>query len=385
MSWNVPQPYAVHWPAPLRWNAWWRGLSLCCMAVLLIGAGGYFWLKDARLLLYTFVAVVVLAALFGMLAGWMLYRFGVDDEHAGGLTQLNLMQERDWQRWAQQALPVLGVHAVFPGQVSARDNSAEPVSRNVPLPLPPFPGYGWLFDEMLMALLPELQSLVGQRLRILAYLPQGCSINEWRLFTANWQALGLPAAALLPFQPGVLNYAAMMPEWLGEPAPQTVRLVIVTHWNGSGKHTEGAVVCLLGSQNGEHNLPVRCSLHRPMQTPAADADADIREFLHYQPLTCGMQGLWTDAQSKVQADALLIAHSQRLKTAGSDGGVPPPALPQQHYLPHWLGKTGPCHDWFTVTLMMQMAQAQQSTQCAMISQDLSLALSSVSAGAFTDD
>jgi hypothetical protein len=50
-----------------------------------------------------------------------------------------------------------------------------------------------------------------------------------------------------------------------------------------------------------------------------------------------------------------------------------------------LGKTGPCHDWFTVTLMMQMTLAKPGVQCAMINDGGAALLSSVSTGAFSDD
>lgn len=311
MHWTIPEPYSVPPVKPMRWSGGWRGFSLCAMAAVLVGSGGYFWLKDPRLLLYTFGGVVVLMLLFAGMA--------------------------------------------------------------------------------VLSLLPELQRLVAAGVSVEVALPEGCDTDEWQQFTGAWQTLGLSASRLLPSLTALSSYAKQMTDWLASSSP-AARLVIVHHREARQTTTEGTVVWLLAPSDGRGTgLPVRCALHRPMRAALPVEPAALRRFLDYQPLTTEMNGLWTDAITREQADALLVAHSQRPQTGepGSDTNkketaVTPP-LPEQHYLPHWLGKTGPCHDWFAVTLMMQMALAKPGVQCAMIHDGEAGLLSSVSTGALTDD
>ncbi|MHB9346649.1 hypothetical protein ACPUEX_11345 [Enterobacter vonholyi] len=387
MDWTIPEPYAIPSVKPLRWSGWWRGFSLCAMTLLLVGCGGYFWLKDPRLLLYTFGGVVVLILVFAGIAGWNMYRYGVEAEHAEDISNLNRLTTLQWQRWAQQSVAVLGFHAFFPSAVLSPDNSDGPVNDgDAPLLLPPFEEYGALFQDLLLPLLPELQQLVAEHISLDVTLPEGCGTDEWQLFTQTWQTLGLPVSSLLT-SPAISDpYGTQMKNWLASPSA-TARLVLVHHCDAQHAATEGAVIWLLAPQAGrESKIPVRCSLHRPMCASLPVEPAALRRFLDYQPLTTGMNGLWTDAITREQADALLIAHSQRQHLEGNDSdknetAVPPP-LPEQHYLPHWLGKTGPYHDWFTITLMMQMTLTTPGVQCAMINDGDAVLLSSVSAGVF---
>lgn len=376
---------------PLRWSGWWRGFSLCIMALLLVGCGGYFWLKDPRLLLYTFGGVVLLILVFAGIAGWVMYRYGVEAEHAEDISNLNRLTTLKWQDWAQRSVAVLGFHAFFPSAVLSPLNSDGPVNGDKPLLLPSFTGFNALFYDLLLPLLPELQWMVAAGIQVEASLPEGCDTDEWQQFSAAWQTLGLPVSSLL-LAPSVLNsYAKQITRWLASPST-AAQLVMIHHRDAQQSTTEGAIVWLLTPQAGRApGLPVRCSLHRPMHTPHPAEPAALRRFLDYQPLTMGMNGLWTDAITREQVDMLLIAHGQRpqpddsgTSTDEKKSAVPAP-LPEQHYLPHWLGKTGPYHDWFTVTLMMQMALAKPGVQCAMINDGGAALLSSVSTGAFSND
>lgn len=92
MDWTIPEPYAIPSVKPLRWGNWWRCFSLCAMTLLLVGCGGYFWLKDPRLLLYTFGGVVLLILVFTGIAGWNMYRYGVEAEHAEDISNLNWLK-----------------------------------------------------------------------------------------------------------------------------------------------------------------------------------------------------------------------------------------------------------------------------------------------------
>lgn len=386
MDWTIPEPYAVPSVKPLRWSGWWRGFSLSAMVILLVGCGGYFWLKDPRLLLYTFGGVVVLIFVFAGFAGWNMYRYGVEAEHAQDISNLNRITTLQWQRWAQQSVAVLGFHAFFPSAVWAPHNSDSPVNGDAPLLLPPFEGYGTLFPDLLLPLLPELQQLVAERILLEVTLPEGCDTNEWHQFAQAWQTLSLPVSSLLMSPATLGSYGVQMKNWLASPSA-TARLVIVHHRDTQQATTEGAIVMLLAPQTGPAPvLPVHCSLHRPMCASLPVEQAAFRRFLDYQRLTTDMNGLWTDVITRAQADALLIAHNQRPQPEDSNGNnidtVLPPPLPEQHYLPHWLGLTGPNHDWFTVALMMQMTLTKPGVQCAMINDGDAILLSSVSAGAF---
>lgn len=118
MNWSIPEPYAIPAVKPLRWQNGWRVFFLCCIAILLCGVGSYFWLKDSRLLLYTFGMVVAIMVLAGILAGWKLYRYGDEAEHAQGIARYNQLNEHQWQRWAQAGITGSGYDNNFPGGCS---------------------------------------------------------------------------------------------------------------------------------------------------------------------------------------------------------------------------------------------------------------------------
>ncbi|MCS2153240.1 hypothetical protein MUU49_11760 [Scandinavium goeteborgense] len=398
MSWDIPQPFPVSSPPPPRWSLWWRWLSLCCFLLVLAGAALWFLLHDSRVLLWTLVSVTGCIALFALLGGWMLFRSGVDGEHAQGLMEYNRLQEYQWQRWAQQSVPVVAWYSLFPAGVLAAGNENEAVSADIPLMSPHYPGDSWLMEEIIMALLPELQSVIHQQ-PLEVCLPEGADHTQWRQFVACWQQAGLPVNRLTAPATSVSGYEVTLGHWLQEPVTDRARLVIVKHWTGVGEYTEGVVAWLLAPEGSQHGLPVRCSLHRPDAVAQGDEASGFTQFLHYQPLTTQMAGFWTDRASKAQADSLVIAHSQRLKKVAddkSDAGDPasaalPPSMPAQYWLPHWLGQSGPCADWFAVTLMMAMAEHCGGVQCALLSSDSTgpslptWILASVSAGAFVND
>ncbi|MGV3344951.1 hypothetical protein ACGVWS_04115 [Enterobacteriaceae bacterium LUAb1] len=396
MSWDIPQPYPVKPVPPPRWALWWQTGSLCCFLLLLAGAGLWFWLHDRRVLLWTLAGVVSCMVLFALLAGWLLFRSGVDAE---GLKAYNRLQEHEWQRWAQQSLPVVGWHTVFAPEVLTPEQHAGTVNRDTPLTLPVFPGYSWLAEEIIMALQQELRTVI-HRWPLEIILPEEAGNTQWRQFVACWEQQGLPTNRLTAPVYGIPAYDVAMQQWLEVPVTDRARLVIVKYWTGSGKYTEGIVTLLLAPQGGENHLPVRCSLHRPMSAISGEELAAFRQFLHYQTLTASMDGLWTDQKSKPLATQLLIAHSQRLKDdsnhtsvrdeKNAPAGLPAP-LPGQYWLPHWLGHAEPCADWFTVALMMAMAEYRGGVQCGLFAvrssglSSSSWILSSISAGAFVND
>lgn len=131
MNWSIPEPYAIPAVKPLRWQNGWRVFFLCCIAILLCGVGSYFWLKDSRLLLYTFGMVVAIMVLAGILAGWKLYRYGVEAEHAQGIARYNQLNEHQWQRWAQAGVPVLGMTIIFPEAVPHPSDGIVPVTVDI--------------------------------------------------------------------------------------------------------------------------------------------------------------------------------------------------------------------------------------------------------------
>ncbi|WP_428943819.1 hypothetical protein ACQK5W_14210 [Pantoea sp. FN060301] len=358
----------------------------------LAGAGLWLWLDDSRVLLWTLTGLAGCIALFALLAGWLLFSSGVDSEHAQGLEEYNRLQEHEWQRWAQQSVQVSGWHTIFSPQVLTPEQASDPVNSDIPLTLPPFPGYGWLAEEVIMALLPELKAVI-HRWPLEVLLPEDAGDAQWRQFVASWQQCGLLSTRLTAPAASVSTYDITLHHWLDEPVNDRARLVIVKHWTGTGEHTEGVVALLVIPQAGEDDIPVRCSLHRPLSVAPGDESAAFLQFLHYQRLTTRMSGLWTDHKSAQLADRLVIAHSQRLKNDAPcqperDQADAPASLPNRYCLPHWLGHAGPCADWFAVTLMMAMAEYSDGVQCGFFSSDspsASWILNSVSAGAFVND
>ncbi|QCP58810.1 hypothetical protein [Pantoea sp. SO10] len=397
MTWNIPLPHPIRSPSPPRWSLWWRVLVLCCIVTAVSGTVLWFWLQDSRTVLWTLGIIALITVIFTLIAGWMLFRSGVDEEHAQGLMAYNRLQEFEWQRWAQQAVHVSGWHAVFAPQARLSMQPGEPVTNDIPLLLPSFPGYRWLSEEVIMSLLTALQA-VTSRWPIEVSLPDDADHNEWRQFADCWQQAGLPMNRLAGQTASVSSYDSAISSWLDAPLTYRARLVIVKYWTGSGEHTEGVIACLLTPRDHAADIPVRCSLHRTMNVSPGDEAASFSQFLHYQPLTSAMAGLWTDRNSQPQAAQLVMVHSQRLKSdeisaAETETGIPAvvisPAAPEQHWLPHWLGQTGPCADWFALTLMMSMAEHNGGVQCGLLSgaspSSQTWILSSVSAGAFSDD
>jgi hypothetical protein len=397
MSWDIPAPYPVKSPSPPRWSLWWRVFSLCCFLLVLPGAAVWFWLHDSRVLLWTLGGVTGCIILFALLGGWMLFRSGVDGEHTQGLVEYNRQQECEWQRWAQQSVQVLAWYSLFPAETPVPAQKNEAVSADVPLMLTSYPGDRWLTEDVIMALLPELQA-VTRRWQVEVSLPEGDGHTQWRQFVDCWQQTGLPVTRLTTPAAGVSAYDVTLRHWLDEPRTDRARLVFAKHWTSAGEHTEGVVVLLLAPQGQESDIPVRCSLHRPMLVTQGNEAADFPLFLHYQPLTAAMSGLWTDRTSKALADLLVIAHSQRLKTDANDSDdnegratALPVSTPEQFWLPHWLGQTGPGADWFAAVLMMTMAEHNGGVQCGLFSTGLSGAsssswiLSSISAGAYVNE
>lgn len=396
MSWDIPQSCPVTSPSPPDWPLWWRAGALCCFLLILTGAGLWFWLHDSRVLLWTLAAVMGGIALFALLAGWLLFRFGVDAEHAEELRAYNVLQEHAWQRWAQQSIPVVGWHTIFAPEVLIPQRAVGAVNSDIPLSLPTFTGDSWLAEEIIMALLPELRSVIDLW-PLEVTLPEGAGNAQWRQFVACWQQCGLSTNRLTVSASDVSAYDGTLRQWLAEPETGRARLVIIRHWTGSGEYTEGVVALLLAPRGREDAIPVRCSLHRPLSVDPGNESAAFSQFLRYQPLTLRMTGLWTDRKSKPLAAGLVVRHGQRLNNNVSaepdpatedPATVTPVSLPDQYFMPHWLGHTGPRADWFAIAMMMEMAKYNGGVQCGVLSSGSSSSgwiLSSVSAGAFIND
>ncbi|MDT3570298.1 hypothetical protein [Cronobacter sakazakii] len=378
MNWSIPEPYAIPAVKPLRWQNGWRVFFLCCIAILLCGVGSYFWLKDSRLLLYTFGMVVAIMVLAGILAGWKLYRYGVEAEHAQGIARYNQLNEHQWQRWAQAGVPVLGMTIIFPEAVPHPSDGIVPVTVDIPLFLPKYPGETVVINELLLPLVPLL-TIFTQKHPLIVLLPDTLSQETFRVV---WQRLSLPVSALSGFELLQQGCFSLVNTWVDEKDTRSGRLVLFVDWTDNRKATQGAVAWLLGC-GSKNELPVRCTLHRPMQTKTDQFAADIEKFFHYQPLAQAMTDFWFDQSSKPCTDILMIQRSRYLKKT-QDNGKLAPSLHSQ-YLPHWLGRTTPSQDIFAITLMMQMAEHRQGTQVLLWNRNNTLTLQSVSAGDRTDD
>lgn len=381
MTWKIPEPDAVHWPAPLSWSGWWRALMLSCSAAVMVGCGIYFWLHDSRALVYAFGGVLLLILLFAGIAGWWMYRYGVLLEHADGTTQYNAMLEAQWQTWAQEGMVISAVSTLFPEQVRAPQNGGEPVSTDAPLRLSECPGTAYLFTELLTPLRVALE-IFTRKQSLTVCLPEGASPEDWQCFRAVWTALSLPLIALQPSVMRAESFSRQMTLWQQQRPADSGWLIIRHNWTNDGEGTQGAIAWLLSHPGTRTGLLPCATLHRLLPTDNTLPDRDIRQFLQYQCVSNTMKGVWADTVTQPLISRLMIALSQRRKAADTQGddAVIPPASPVQQYLPHWLGQTKDCETWFAVTQAVQMAEHSGETQVLALAKGNEAFLMSVSRG-----
>jgi hypothetical protein len=373
MEWRIPQPDPIPEVKPARWSLWWRVSTFVCLLMVLLGTGGWFLLKDTRVWLYTFALVTGWSLICAMLGGWMLFRSGVDGEHAEGLSQYNRLQEYQWQRWAQEGLPVLAHHALFPRELPDISLKPRPVAVDKDFRLGSYPGNTTLLTELLIPLLPALRSFTGTHtLQVL--LPETVSVRD---FHQVREALRLPLMAFTTVESGKISLSSLYLQ-ATEAGQKTGTLLLYTDWPESG-HTQGAVAWLLGAAQAAQALPVHCTLHRPMTVTESEFNQAVQQFLRYQPLSQQASDLWVNTASRPHVPAFMIQRAACLRDAQPDTLTPESV---QQYLPHWLGKAGEGELFFAITLMMKMAQCRKGTQVLLHEGQHVLTFCSVSAGAF---
>ncbi|WP_313105178.1 hypothetical protein [Pseudescherichia vulneris] len=381
MAWKIPEPDAVHWPAAPSWSGWWRALMLSCSAVVMTGCGVYFWLHDARALVYAFAGVVLLILLFAAVAGWWMYRYGVLLEHAEGTTQYNTMLEAQWQTWAQEGMVVPGVSTLFPEQVREPQDVGEPVSTPAPLRLPECPGAVYLFTELLIPLRVALQIFTCNQ-SLAVCLPEEASEEDWLCFRTVWSALSLPLSAIQLAEMKPESFSHQMTLWQQKSTVHTGWLIIRHNWTQGSEGTQGAVAWLLSHPDTRTGLRPCAMLHRLFPTDNTCPDGDLRQFLQYQCVSNTVKGVWSDAVTQLHISRLIVALSQRHKAVVAQGAatVTPPVSPVQQYLPHWLGETKEGETWFAVTQAIKMAEHTRETQVLALAKGSEAFLISVSSG-----
>ncbi|TDB44163.1 hypothetical protein [Photorhabdus khanii] len=377
MAWEIPASYSIHRPAPLTWSLWWRLFSLACFAVA-VAAGGFWYLfKDPTSLLYALVAVTGITALFGVIAGWRLFRYGVEWEQAEVLTQENAWQEARWQMWAEQGMTVVDYGALFPSEVPSPADIAVLVNGDSALLLPPFSGYFRLFESLLGSVRHSLMAHVADH-KVSVYFPLNSSTRVWETFCQVWKNLGLPLSQLHGPIELKADYAGQMDDWLTTEVKGLI--LVITWWWEDGETprtaSESAVVWLLASPSSP--LPAKCCLHRPMVTVAAEAGQSVAQFLRYQRPAITAGTLWYNDADSPEKDKLLIRLNQILQALPSSVQQSAPATPDQQFVPHWLGKSGPYADWFALTLAMKMAEYQQAPQLFLLAHHATLQLGTLS-------
>ncbi|WP_330985140.1 MULTISPECIES: hypothetical protein [Enterobacterales] len=375
MEWKIPQPDPVPDVKPANWSLWWRLCSVACLLIVLFGVGGWFLLKDSRIWLYTFGSVIAWGLVCALLAGWMLFRSGVDGEHAEGIAEYNRLLEHDWRRWAQEGVSVLAINALFPRELPAVSLKPQPVAVDNAFSLGNYPGHTALLTELLVPMLPEIRTFL-RTYKLLVLLPETISSRD---FHQVRDALGLPLNAFSAVESGKSTLSNVY-QHTAEAGYKTGTLVVHADWQEEA-FTQGATAWLLEPSQGESVLPVRCTLHRPMTATGGFNDA-ARQFLHYQPLALQAADLWVNEIAMVNAPSFMIARAACLRDANPD--VLTPELSQQ-YLPHWLGKTGEGELFFAISLMMQMAQYRKGTQVLLHEGQHTRTFCSVSAGAFVNE
>lgn len=376
MNWNIPTPHPIPVIKPLRWALWWCVSLMVAVLVLFTAALCWFWLKDGRIWLFAFGAVVGWGLLCALVAGWMMYRCGVDHEHVQGLQLYNQLQEAEWQRWSQKGLPVLDYSFIFPQQIPPVTLTPQQVVSEEAYSPGPYPGPATLLRELLLPLLPALQAVVGRHPLMVA-LPESVSVRDFHRFC---EEADLPLASISVAAPDSSNIFSMLFRWIDNDDTAACRLIVLTNWEDNRNFTQGAVAWLLGPSAYKFSLPVRATLHRPMLAAEGGTSEEITPFLHYQPLAQKASDLWLSAGTSALAAPVMIQRAASLQTTSSDKT----ALPEitQHHIAHWLGRASEESPFFAVTLMMQMAECRKGTQVLLHREQNVLTFFSVSAGAF---
>ncbi|MCW7549677.1 hypothetical protein OO184_17485 [Photorhabdus sp. APURE] len=378
MAWDIPQSYSVHRSEPPVWSLWWRLFSMACFAVVVAAGSVWYLLKDPASLLYALVALAGITALFGVIAGWRLFRYGVELEQAEVLTRENAWQEARWQAWASQAIRVVDYGAFFPPEVPSPADKAVLVNGDSALVLPPFSSYLNLFENLLGEMRHSLMAYVANH-KVNVYFPLGRSeIIVWEQFCQVWAELGLPLSQLQGPMQLKADYTHQISDWL---TTETKGLLLIITWCWEGNKTpeavsEGAVIWLLAPPSSP--LSAKCCLHRPMATVAAEAGQSVDQFLRYQCPAITAGTLWYNDADSPEKDRLLIRLNQILKALPSSAQQSVPATLDQQFIPHWLGKSGSYADWFALTLAMKMAEYQQAPQLFLLVRHAELQLGTIS-------
>ncbi|TDB41640.1 hypothetical protein C5468_25600 [Photorhabdus luminescens subsp. mexicana] len=378
MAWDIPQSYSVHRSEPPVWSLWWRLFSMACFAVVVAAGSVWYLLKDPASLLYALVALAGITALFGVIAGWRLFRYGVELEQAEVLTRENAWQEARWQAWASQAIRVVDYGAFFPPEVPSPADQAVLVNGDSALVLPPFSSYLNLFENLLGEMRHSLMAYVANH-KVNVYFPLDRSeIIVWEQFCQVWAELGLPLSQLQGPMQLKADYTHQISDWL---TTETKGLLLIITWCWEGNKTpeavsEGAVIWLLAPPSSP--LSAKCCLHRPMATVAAEAGQSVDQFLRYQCPAITAGTLWYNDADSPEKDRLLIRLNQILKALPSSAQQSVPATLDQQFIPHWLGKSGSYADWFALTLAMKMAEYQQAPQLFLLAHHAELQLGTIS-------
>ncbi|WP_391527970.1 hypothetical protein [Photorhabdus akhurstii] len=378
MAWEIPESYSVHRPEPPVWSLWRRLFSMACFAVVVAVGGFWYLFKDPASLLYALIALAGITALFGVIAGWRLFRYGVELEQAEVLTQENAWQEARWQAWASQAIRVVDYDALFPPEVPSPADKAVLVNGDSALVLPPFSSYFNMFENLLGAVRSSLAAHVVNHKVNVYFSSDRTETVVWEQFCQVWQKLGLPLSQLQGPIGLKSDYTHQISDWLNT---EIKGLLLVMAWCWQDDKTlatasEGAVVWLLAPPSSQ--LSAKCCLHRPMATVAAETEQSVAQFLRYQRPAITAGTLWYNDADSPEKDRLLIRLNQRLKTLPSSVQQSEPTTLDQQFVPHWLGKSGPYADWFVLTLAMKMAEYQQAPQLFLLAHNASLQLGTLS-------
>ncbi|MCW1830360.1 hypothetical protein OLZ31_26680, partial [Enterobacter asburiae] len=205
-----------------------------------------------------FGGVIAWGLVCALLAGWMLFRSGVEGEHAEGVAEYNRLLEHDWRRWAQEGVLVLALKALFPRELPAVSLKPQPVAVDDAFTLGNYPGNTALLTELLVPLLPEIRTILRMH-KLQVFLPETISSRD---FHQVRDALGLSAGAFTGVESGKYTLSNVW-QHTAEAGYKTGTLVVYANWPEE-RATQGAVAWLLAPPQVEPMLPVRCTLHRPM-------------------------------------------------------------------------------------------------------------------------
>jgi len=373
VRWDIPPRHAVVDAKSPRWD---RGRRICtfiCLLILITATTSWFLVKEDRILVYAFVALLAWGLVCVLVIGTMMRRYHIDCEHIQERRAYHRLWEKEWQRWGEASLPVLDYSAILPREIPPVSLMTQPMLREEAVTPGSYPGATALLRALLLPMHSSLCVLLEHHSLAVSLPPAITERDFYRIF----EEFHLPLTGITFMESDGSEHFSPLFNWNRDVENRLARLMIFSAWDEPCETTQGAVAWLLGPAVHQSPLPVRCALHRPKLAETHRPADELKQFLHYQPVAQQASDLWLNAGTLSLAAPFITQRT-------SCSALTPTSELTQHYLPHWLGKVSEECPFFAVTLMMQMAECRKGTQVLLHAGNNALIFCSVSAGVRAD-